>query len=231
MKLTDFSSLADAQAHTITGTKMISPDMMVAFITSFQLVNTIMTGTTNEAKGFQLGIQLGSEFNFINGHPAAVTSLLAKLVVDGIVTQAFQDYCVAYANPMSKPYENSTQADWDAQVALDTVGANPTTLQEATYVGGQHLVPVRHDKVKVKITVLEVDAIANADSLIVTAFSKNVDETVYSEEDIKRGNFSIPANWFGTKTFVVNHSNLQLHIQLKLTSKYNRTFTAEAFTA
>jgi len=107
------ATLASTQAYAETGQRMISPDMMVAFMTSFQHVSSIMNATTEEAKGLQLALQFGSEFNLINNHPASVKPLLDKMVTDGLVSQAFVDYAIAYANPTSTPFANITQADYD----------------------------------------------------------------------------------------------------------------------
>lgn len=132
---------------------------------------------------------------------------------------------------VSTPLATTTQVEFDAAKAKIVLETNPTTLQETTYISGQHLVPVRNERVKVKLTILEADKVDYADVITATAFSKNVDEVEYSEEALVRGNFQIPANWFGIKTFVVNHSNLEPHVKIKLSSNFNRVFTANTFTA
>jgi hypothetical protein len=108
MKLQDFNTLDEAKAYSETQGKLISPDMMLAMLTKFGLVKSVLDATTDEALALKLAFQFGSEFNLINNHQASVKDLLDKMVTDGLVNQAFVDYAIAYANPVVYPFADTT---------------------------------------------------------------------------------------------------------------------------
>jgi hypothetical protein len=133
-------ALAAWQELPVVTGKMISPDMMLAFLTSFDLVDILdtvaenaSTPVTKEAKGLRKAFSFGSEFNLITGHPASQISLLLQLETDNVIPQAFVDYCIAYANPESFPNAGAVLEDVvDANDVGETI-----TLQSNT---GQHKV-------------------------------------------------------------------------------------------
>jgi hypothetical protein len=111
----DDLALAEAHSHPETRGRLISPDMMLAFLTKFELVHildTVMenpdTPATNEAKALRWAFKFGSEFNLIDGHPATQIAALDKLKLDKIISAAFCDFCVNFANPNVYPYINAT---------------------------------------------------------------------------------------------------------------------------
>jgi len=114
MLLSDFSTLEDAQSHTTTTGKLISPDMMLSFITSFGLVDALITTpTTNESKAVQAAFQFGSEFNLMNGHPSSIAPILDVMIAGGLASEAFKSTLVSYANPVTHPFADTTQAEFD----------------------------------------------------------------------------------------------------------------------
>jgi hypothetical protein len=135
MNLLPFTTLALAQVHPETKGRMTSPDMMLAFLTTFDLVHILdtpaenpNTPVTKEAKGLRKAFTFGSEFNLIVGHPASQLALLTQMKDDVIVPQAFVDYCVAYANPVSYPNATATQADFDEAHDAGEVIVLPSVL-------------------------------------------------------------------------------------------------------
>ncbi len=232
MKLADFDTLELAQAHTETSTKMISPDMMVAFMATFGHINSVMSAATEQAKALQLALQFGSEFNLITGHPASVKPLLDQIVNDGIVTQSFADYAIAYANSVKAPFANATQDDWDkAQLQL-----NPTTDQEVSYPSADYIIYKPQHRNPTSITVNITEALPYDDVITVTCSSGNtantgtdeapVYETNYSLNTQQRASIVIPANFTGLLDATVNVSGLKTKIKAFATSQFERVFTA-----
>lgn len=128
MKLSDFNTLAEAKAHTETKGRMISPDMMVAFLATFQIGRAVEVEDSEAAFAFRKALQFGSEFNLINGHPASVLPLLNQIVA---ASQAFKNYVIAYANPSHQPFLGATQSQFNsarnlfsAQIITHTTGKN-----------------------------------------------------------------------------------------------------------
>jgi len=126
MKLSDFATLAEAQAYIETRGKMISPDMMLSFITGFGLIGPLIDApATDLAKSVKAAMTFGSEFNLITGHPQTIIALANGLVAQGTVPQNFIDALVAYANPVYTPFEFATQAEFDL-AKLKSVPASVT---------------------------------------------------------------------------------------------------------
>ena len=114
MKLSDFATLAEAQAYTETKGRLVSPDMVLSFITSFGLVDGLITNpTTNESKAVQAAFQFGSEFNLMNGHPSSISPILDVMIENGLASNDFKAALVAYANPVAYPFAGATQAEFD----------------------------------------------------------------------------------------------------------------------
>jgi hypothetical protein len=142
-KLSEFGTLVAAQTHPDYQGKMISPDMMLAFLTGFSLVSILdtvaeraSTPNTEEAKGLRKAFSFGSEFNLIIGHPASQVVLLNKMKDDNIISQAFVDYCITYANPVTYPYADATQEDFDEAHDIGETVAAPINFF-------QHLLTVK----------------------------------------------------------------------------------------
>lgn len=232
MKLTDFADLATAQAYTETSTKMISPDMMVAFMATFQHINAVMGAVTEPAKALQLALQFGSEFNLINNHPASVKPLLDQMVVDGTVSQGFADYAIAYANPTITPFAKATQADWTkAQLQL-----TPTNDFEVSYPSADFILYKPQHRNPTSITINITTPLPYADVISVVCSSGNtknigtpeepVYETDYSRSILQRASIIVPANFTGSLDTVLNVSGLKSKVKVFASSQFERTFTA-----
>ena len=133
MNLSDFADLQTAQAHTEVKGRMISPDMMVSFLTAHNLINTVLNSSTDGAKGLQLALQFGSEFNVITGHPASIITIVNQMITDEILTQAFKEFCVSYANPVVYPFANTTLAQFN-------MAKNIYTAKQITLTKGQDII-------------------------------------------------------------------------------------------
>lgn len=118
MKLKDFNSISEANEYSTVRARMISPDMMVSFLTAHNLINTVLNSATDGAKGLQLALQFGSEFNVIINHPASIETIVDQMIIDNVLTQDFKDFCVAYANPVTYPFANTTLAQFNASKGL-----------------------------------------------------------------------------------------------------------------
>lgn len=115
-KPSEFATRAQAQAYTVIKERMISHDMIVAFLTQHDCVTTLEASTDEKAKGFYLAVRSGvKEFNVMNSHPVGQSQqlLLDHLVSVSAVNQGFADSCINYANYVEQPHENLTQAEFD----------------------------------------------------------------------------------------------------------------------
>jgi hypothetical protein len=123
MKLENFPDLAAAKAYSTTKGKMISPDIMVAFLATFGIGRAVEIEDSEAAFAFRKTLQFGSEFNLMNGHPANVKSLLDQIAA---ATPEFKAYVVNYANPTVYPFFNATIAQFNMAKGLYT--SNSVTL-------------------------------------------------------------------------------------------------------
>ena len=142
-KLLDFESLAQAQTYPHYQGKMISPDIMLSFLTVFNLIDILDTvaerldtPVTKEAKALRKAFTFGSEFNLIINHPASQIVLLNQMKTDNIISQSFVDYCISFANPVTYPYADVTQEDFDEVNDFGEIVTAPNNYF-------QHLVTVR----------------------------------------------------------------------------------------
>lgn len=133
MKLSEFSTLAAAQAYTVTGSKMMSADLMLSYVAQFNLIDALIDNpVTNEAKAVRAAFNFGSEFNFINNHPASVVSGLDVLISASIVPASLKVAVVAYANPVTRPYFSTTQAEWNARDVEEVLAMVNNNAQHTT---------------------------------------------------------------------------------------------------
>jgi hypothetical protein len=147
----DITSLSDTDAlvalenyESVKG-RLISPDMMLAFLTGFDLIDILdtpaenpSTPMTKEAKGLRKAFSFGSEFNLIVGHPSSQLSLLTQMSTDSIVSTTFVDYCVNHANPTYKPFLGTTleqlkQIRYPAVWSPCNHGADSYTLSKSNF--------------------------------------------------------------------------------------------------
>lgn len=133
LKANTSATLEEVQAYTELGSKMISPDMLVAMLTNFGDIQTATNGTTNESIGLNKALQFGSEFNLINGHPASVKEMLDKMVLDNLVSKPFVDYAVSYANPTVYPFADVTELRYNQAKGIYT------EVSVSNYVRGKNI--------------------------------------------------------------------------------------------
>jgi hypothetical protein len=170
MKLKDFATLTDAQAYTENKTKMISPDVMLSFLTQHDHIDLLDAPSKKESKALKHAFSFGSEFNLIDGHPLSVRPMLDQMVTDTDLSEAFRDAVVAYANQTTNPFASATQAEFDkAKAQVDTVNHTTEYPAELSY-----LVKLANKTVKLFIY---LDAPATYD----TSFTLYVHETPDAE--------------------------------------------------
>lgn len=119
MELKDFETLLQAQEYTTTKGRMISPDMMVAFLAMFGIGRAVEVEDTEAAFAFRKALQFGSEFNLMSGHSASVETLLHQIQA---ATPEFKNYVISYANPISNPFKSATQAQFNMAKGLYKLG-------------------------------------------------------------------------------------------------------------
>jgi len=113
MKLSNFNSLAEAQAYSETSGKMMSPDLMLSYLTMFGHVSILDNPINDETKALKHAFNFGSEFNLIKGHPSNIQSMLQIMVDAGDISVPFQQAVIAYANPTIQPFATSTQLEFN----------------------------------------------------------------------------------------------------------------------
>lgn len=121
MSLLDFATIEQARTHSIVVGRMVSPDMVISMLTEHDSALTLedLAKTNPKAAGFWLALNGGAvtEYNVITGvagstgmkHQALLTYLVSVIAI----TQAFKDAVIAYGNPITYPYANATQEDFD----------------------------------------------------------------------------------------------------------------------
>lgn len=118
MKLTDFNTLAEAQAHFTTKQRRVTSDLMLKFLIEHDYIDLLESATPSKyVKGLKHALTFGSNFNFMEGHPDSVTPLLNAMVATGEVSQAFADALVDYSNHKQYPYADTTQVEFEAAKA------------------------------------------------------------------------------------------------------------------
>jgi CheY-like chemotaxis protein len=129
MLLEDYETLAKAKLHSVIIGKLVSPDVMLSYIDGYELTEQLLENpTTSQGKIVKASFQFGSEFNFILGHPLSVGVALDKLVSDEVVPQEFADALISYANPITYPFVNKTEQDF--QIAKGTIQRKPVTVSQ-----------------------------------------------------------------------------------------------------
>ncbi len=142
--------LATIQAHSEQGSKMISPDMMVAFLATFGIGKAVEVEDTEAAFALRKALQFGSEFNLINGHPASVEPLLNQI---NAASGGFKAYIKAYANPVKTPFASATQEEVDAIKAELAASGEAVGVTHYDQLNSTQQWHVRDNKVKTEITV------------------------------------------------------------------------------
>jgi hypothetical protein len=130
--LKDFATLADAKKHIEPFQRMLSPDMVINFLTVHHSLDILLASTDEKAKGLVFALQSGvSEFNLMNNPPDGIgkiqQQLIGYLVSIGALTQECFDACVSYANKTRMPYEFTTKQEF--QYAKGTITRKQITWE------------------------------------------------------------------------------------------------------
>jgi hypothetical protein len=119
MRFEPFATLADARSHTVVLERMLSPDMVINFITVYNSLDTLLASTDEKAKGLVFALQAGvTEFNLMNSHPSGIgiiqQQLIQYLVTVGALTAECVAACIGYANTTKRPWKDLTKSDFEA---------------------------------------------------------------------------------------------------------------------
>jgi hypothetical protein len=158
MKAQDFDSVKLARIHKEPATRMISPDMLISYLTKHDCVTSLQDSTHEKAKGFYLALLAGvKEFNLMDNNPVgkAHIQLLNLLVSVDAVNQAFADECYNYANYETLPFKFLTEHNFQLAKGIfkkipvtvengyctitttaDTESHNPQIYREVTFSNG-----------------------------------------------------------------------------------------------
>jgi hypothetical protein len=194
--LSDQDALIAAQAARVG--QLISPDMMLSFLTNFNHIDILdiitenpNTPVTKEAKGLRKAFSFGSEFNLITGHPASVLPMLIQLKDDVIVGQPFVDYCIYYANDLS-PKRWPTITLHDIKVVRGTCPAVAVTAVDGYVVIETNAGCEKHNP-RLVATIVSPRTL-NAQTKLVNTF---IDVAIAGNYEVK-----VPAEYNGQTLFV-----------------------------
>jgi hypothetical protein len=172
MSLSDFATLALAHDYPETKGRMTSPDMVVSLLTEHDSVISLQNKakTDTKAAGFLLALNGAvTEYNLITGIAGSVgmkhQMLLTYLVYIEAVTQEFKDAIIFYANPVTYPHINATQADFYEANDAGEVIALPS-------VKGQHSILVNTTVQPRKETTLIIEHRFGTDATNLTGWHK-----------------------------------------------------------
>jgi hypothetical protein len=122
MKLEEFDNIIDARGYLAPLKRMMTPAMVISYLTRNNSISTLQNSTDEFAKGFHFALLAGvPDFDIMSDNPIgrAQALLVLHLVSVNAVTQAFYDACYNYANTTSRPFEFVTEHDF--QYANDTI--------------------------------------------------------------------------------------------------------------
>jgi hypothetical protein len=129
--LKDFATLADARNHTEPHERMLSPDMVINFLTVYNSLDILLASTDEKAKGLVFALQSGvTEFNLMSSHPVGQLQqqLIGYLVQINAITVECFNACVGYANTTRKPYANETKQNFD--IAKGAIERKSVTVEK-----------------------------------------------------------------------------------------------------
>ena len=131
MLLKEFATLADARNHTEPFERMLSPDMVINFLTVHDSLDILLASTDEKAKGLVFALQSGvTEFNLMNSHPVGQLQqqLIGYLVQINAITVDCFNACVGYSNTTRKPYKSITKQDFNN--AKGIIILKPVTVEK-----------------------------------------------------------------------------------------------------
>lgn len=142
--MNQFETLQDARDHTVIEQRMVSNAMVFALLGQHNSMISLMNSTDNNNNAMAFITALTSsvdEYNLMTGHPVGdlQQAALAQLVSEGIITQAFSDAVIDYANnKVTKPYENLTLSEFNRAkgifTELEVIGYTPGSNLSITLI-------------------------------------------------------------------------------------------------
>ena len=142
MKLSDFATLALAQAHTVTQPKLIHRDTMNSLLANAGIYAAFKVMALDDANPFQDNIAAfldSTDYNFMVGDGtttgdrqiAALDTMIASGGAMGAALSAIRPIILAIANPVVYPCANVTLHAFE--LAKDTVTRIPLVANEQGY--------------------------------------------------------------------------------------------------
>jgi hypothetical protein len=131
MKLQDFATLEAARDYDAEVERMLSPDMVVNFLTVHKSLNLLLASTDEKAIGLVFALQSGvTEFNLMNSHPVGIgqQQLIQYLASIGVLTIECVAACIAYANTTIRPWKDLTKQDFNT--AKGIISLKPVTVEQ-----------------------------------------------------------------------------------------------------
>jgi hypothetical protein len=230
MNLDEFTTLAEAQAYTITTHKMVSGDQMRIFM----LLNGLYLYFRNHTEALQAAAfdnLQGAEYNFKSGHPSNVTALFDGMIIgeadSTIAAQltSLKNDCVAFSNRESKPYEFVEQLEFNEAVAAkELVGEQLSTA--TTYLGGlpyiiksgkELLITVTFDNEVPRDVSVEIFAELSKDGVTFTPETRPVSTNLRFSVGMKTLAFRVAKGFASRKLHFFGKANVKLPFTVDVT--------------
>ena len=115
----DFATLEAARQYEFAYERMMSPDMVINFLTVYNSLDILLASADEKAKGLVFALQAGvTEFNLMNSPPDGIgrvqQQLIQYLASIGALTPECVAACIGYANTIKRPWKDLTKSDFEA---------------------------------------------------------------------------------------------------------------------
>ena len=229
MELQDFATLEDARAYTVVSTKMISADQMRIFVVICGLYSYFKLHDGDYQMATYDNMISGGEFNFINGHPSNITSLLDVMISldppQGQNLAKLRDMCVYFANRVSFPFKDTTAEVFD-DLKLKQAFLGEQLPSHIEYLGGNNKhVKLSNEDVRLTVRLdapVLVDTIVDFELLI-----RNTDDQEFSPVQNWTFQITVPAGSTTSTREITNTRKLTRHTQFTAKSNVLNPFTVE----
>jgi hypothetical protein len=129
----DFATLKKAREYEVPFERMMSPDMVINFLTVYNSLDMLLNSTDEKARGLVFALQAGvTEFNLMNSPPKGIgrvqQQLIQYLASIKALTPECVAACIAYANTTRRPWKDSTKNDFEADKGI--INRKPVTVEQ-----------------------------------------------------------------------------------------------------
>lgn len=226
MKLADFATLDEAKAYCENVGRMVSADQMRIFFLTYGLYLYFKNHSEPLEQATYDNMLSAGQYNFIDGHASNVSGLVdmlianasnvdtvrlpngSNLTVKAAIT-ALKQACVDFANVKTYPFENTTQAEFDAAKFIPVRKAIDVYIPNAN-----HLTLLSGEGADITLTDISVDG----------DFELLLDTCSDSADQSKDESF-VPFNGGAVIARVTSHNNkAQFNISSRKVRTYNRFY-------